>query len=337
MKIFFDYSLLPHNTFGMNVRAARFIEYNSEDELRELLLSGKILPGSWLHIGGGSNLLFTKNYEGTILHSGIKGCELLSETDEAVEVRVGAGERWDDFVKYTVANGWYGAENLSLIPGEVGASAVQNIGAYGVEVKDLIASVEAINVADGMFRRFTNEECRYAYRDSIFKKELKGQYIITHVTYRLGKKAVFRLNYGNVRSELERNACAVTLDNVRRVIVRIRKEKLPDPAEKGNAGSFFMNPFIPKEQFETLKQSYPDLPFFPADNGKVKVPAGWLIEKCGWKGRSMGRVSVYDKQALVIVNDGNATGDEVVRLADAVIASVYEKFGIAIFPEVNYV
>ena len=337
MKIFFDYSLLPYNTFGMNVRAARFIEYNSEDELRELLLSGKILPGSWLHIGGGSNLLFTKNYEGTILHSGIKGCELLSETDEAVEVRVGAGERWDDFVKYTVANGWYGAENLSLIPGEVGASAVQNIGAYGVEVKDLIASVEAINVADGMFRRFTNEECRYAYRDSIFKKELKGQYIITHVTYRLGKKAVFRLNYGNVRSELERNACAVTLDNVRRVIVRIRKEKLPDPAEKGNVGSFFMNPFIPKEQFETLKQSYPDLPFFPADNGKVKVPAGWLIEKCGWKGRSMGRVSVYDKQALVIVNDGNATGDEVVRLADAVIASVYEKFGIAIFPEVNYV
>ena len=337
MKIFFDYSLLPHNTFGMNVRTARFIEYNSEDELRELLLSGKILPGFWLHIGGGSNLLFTKNYEGTILHSGIKGCELLSETDEAVEVRVGAGERWDDFVKYTVANGWYGAENLSLIPGEVGASAVQNIGAYGVEVKDLIASVEAINVADGMFRRFTNEECRYAYRDSIFKKELKGQYIITHVTYRLGKKAVFRLNYGNVRSELERNACAVTLDNVRRVIVRIRKEKLPDPAEKGNAGSFFMNPFIPKEQFETLKQSYPDLPFFPADNGKVKVPAGWLIEKCGWKGRSMGRASVYDKQALVIVNDGNATGDEVVRLADAVIASVYEKFGIAIFPEVNYV
>ena len=337
MKIFFDYSLLPYNTFGMNVRAACFIEYNSEDELRELLLSGKILPGSWLHIGGGSNLLFTKNYEGTILHSGIKGCELLSETDEAVEVRVGAGERWDDFVKYTVANGWYGAENLSLIPGEVGASAVQNIGAYGVEVKDLIASVEAINVADGMFRRFTNEECRYAYRDSIFKKELKGQYIITHVTYRLGKKAVFRLNYGNVRSELERNACAVTLDNVRRVIVRIRTEKLPDPAEKGNAGSFFMNPFIPKEQFETLKQSYPDLPFFPADNGKVKVPAGWLIEKCGWKGRSMGRVSVYDKQALVIVNDGNATGDEVVRLADAVIASVYEKFGIAIFPEVNYV
>lgn len=337
MKVNYDYSLLPHNTFGMDVRAACFIEYDSETELRHLLLSEKCLPGKWLHIGRGSNLLFTKNYEGTVLHSGIKGYDLLSDGDDSVEIRVGAGEKWDDFVRYAVANEWYGAENLSLIPGEVGASAVQNIGAYGVEVKDLIVAVEAMDVTNGELRRFTNEKCRYAYRDSIFKNELKGQYIVTHVTYRLSKVPVYHLDYGNIRAELEREACALTLENIRRVIVRIRKEKLPDPKEKGNAGSFFMNPYLYKEQFKHLQNMCPDIPYYPVVDNKVKVPAAWLIERCGWKGRSVGHVSVCDKQALIIVNEGNATGDEVVRLADAIIASVHETFGITLVPEVNYI
>ena len=334
-----DYSLLGHNTFGIDARTAAFVEYDTEAGLLEaarMLKEGE-LPSPWLHIGGGSNLLLTRDWPGTVLHSQITGCEKVSENEEAVVVRAGAGMVWDEFVEMCVERGWYGAENLSAIPGEAGAAAVQNIGAYGVEVKDLIVAVEAMDVTNGELRRFTNEKCRYAYRDSIFKNELKGQYIVTHVTYRLSKVPVYHLDYGNIRAELEREACALTLENIRRVIVRIRKEKLPDPKEKGNAGSFFMNPYLYKEQFKHLQNMCPDIPYYPVDDNKVKVPAAWLIERCGWKGRSVGHVSVCDKQALIIVNEGNATGDEVVRLADAIIASVHETFGITLVPEVNYI
>ena len=337
MKEYHNYSLLRYNTIGINVHAARFVEYVSLDELVSFLSANEKERSSFLQIGGGSNLLFTSDYSGTILHSAIKGYEITGQTKDYVEVCVGASEVWDDFVSYAVSCGWYGAENLSLIPGEVGASAVQNIGAYGVEVKDLIRFVDAVCIETGDVRRFSAEECQYAYRSSVFKKELKNKYIVTHVTYRLSKHPLFRLDYGNIRTELEKEKCELTLDNIRRLIIKIREAKLPDPKRIGNAGSFFMNPFIEKSQYEVLLKAYPDMPCYPAADGLVKIPAGWLIERCGWKGKSLGRAGVYEKQALVLVNRGEATGEEVVRLAKEIIRSVEEKFGITIKPEVNII
>ena len=334
MTEYTDYSLLPHNTFRMDVKAARFMEYSSEEELTAFLASGG-LTSPYLHIGGGSNLLFLSDYPGLVLHSSVKGVETAAETDERVELRVGSGVVWDDFVAYTVEKGFYGAENLSLIPGEVGASAVQNIGAYGVEVKDLVVSVDAVEAATGKKRRFTREECRYAYRDSIFKKELKGRYFVTYVTYRLSKLPVFHLDYGNVRAELEKDGMEPTLANVRRVIAAIRSNKLPDPKVTGNAGSFFMNPVVSQEQFDRLQAEYSEMPSYRLDGNRVKIPAGWLIERCGWKGKALGPAAVHDRQALVLVNRGGATGRDVLRLADEVARSVKERFGIEISPEVN--
>lgn len=337
MKDLTNYSLLPYNTFGMNVKAARFVEYESVDELRHFLCERQDKNVPLLHVGKGSNLLFVSDYRGIVLHSGIKGIQVVQETDDFVDLRVGAGEIWDDLVDYTVRKGWYGAENLSLIPGEVGASAVQNIGAYGVEAKDLIVSVETVSVATGEPRVFTNEECRYAYRESIFKQELKGKYIVTYVTYRLKKHPVYHLDYGNIRAELEKENETLSLAVLRRIIIRIREAKLPDPEKIGNAGSFFMNPIVPVAQFEALCKEYPDMPHYKVDENRVKIPAGWMIDRCGWKGKHVGRVGVHDKQALVLVNLGGATGEEVVRLSEEIVRSVEEKFGITICPEVNFI
>lgn len=337
MKELYNCSLLPYNTFGMDVKASRFVEYASVEELRGLWNVEREAVARALHIGGGSNLLFASDYEGLILHSAIKGYTVVKETEEEVEVRVGAGEVWDDFVAYTVANGWYGAENLSLIPGEVGASAVQNIGAYGVEAKDLIVSVDTFGLETGEERRFMREECRYAYRESVFKQKLKGKYAVTFVTYRLKKHPVFHLEYGNIRAELEKQGCQVDLENVRRIIIAIRQAKLPDPKVLGNAGSFFMNPVVPKMQFEALLAQYPDMPHYPVDDAHVKIPAGWMIDRCGWKGKRVGHAGVHEKQALVLVNCGGATGKEVMHLAEEIVASVRERFGVTIRPEVNYI
>lgn len=337
MKELYNCSLLPYNTFGMDVKASRFVEYASVEELRGLWNAEREAVARALHIGGGSNLLFASDYEGLILHSAIKGYTVVKETEEEVEVRVGAGEVWDDFVAYTVANGWYGAENLSLIPGEVGASAVQNIGAYGVEAKDLIVSVDTFGLETGEERWFMREECRYAYRESVFKQELKGKYAVTFVTYRLKKHPVFHLEYGNIRAELEKQGCQVDLENVRRIIIAIRQAKLPDPKVLGNAGSFFMNPVVPKMQFEALLAQYPDMPHYPVDDAHVKIPAGWMIDRCGWKGKRVGHAGVHEKQALVLVNCGGATGKEVMHLAEEIVASVRERFGVTIRPEVNYI
>lgn len=337
MKIRKDYSLLPHNTFGMDVKASLFIEYDSVEELKDILCRYPLEAGPWLHIGGGSNLLFTGDYPGIILHSAIRGYEVVEENAGEVVVRVGAGEVWDDFVAYTVSQGWYGAENLSLIPGEVGASAVQNIGAYGVEAKDLIVEVETVGVTTGKERVFRNEECGYAYRESVFKLSLKRQYIVTHVSFRLKKTPAYHLDYGNVRAELEKRGCALTLASVREGIIKIREGKLPDPKVQGNAGSFFMNPIVPREQFEALQKAYPQMPHYEVDAGRVKIPAAWMIDQCGWKGKSLGRAGVHDKQALVLVNRGGATGAEVIRLSEEIRKSVMEKFGISIMPEVNFI
>ena len=337
MNIQKDYSLLSHNTFGMDVKASTFIEYASVDELKELLSRYSLEKGRWLHIGGGSNLLFTGDYSGIILHSAIKGYEVIGENADEVIVRAGAGEVWDDFVAYTVDKGWYGAENLSLIPGEVGASAVQNIGAYGMEAKDLIVQVETVEVASGEERIFENSECGYAYRESVFKHSLKGQYIVTKVSYRLSKTPSYHLDYGNVRAELEKRGCELTLNNVRQTIIDIREAKLPDPKVQGNAGSFFMNPIVPRVQFESLLAVYPQMPHYEVDADRVKIPAAWMIDQCGWKGKRMGNAGVHDKQALVLVNAGGATGKEIIALSQEIQKSVFDKFGVSISPEVNFI
>ena len=328
------YSLLSHNTFGIDVSAACFLEYASVDELRGLIGSGRV-TSPYLHIGGGSNLLFTKDYEGTILHSRIGGVEVVAETDDDIVVRVGAGVVWDDFVDYCVQRHWHGVENLSLIPGEVGASAVQNIGAYGVEVKDLIVRVETLNI-EGKEHVYDVTECGYSYRDSIFKRPENKSVFVTYVSFRLSKREHYTLDYGTIRRELEKYP-GVTLDVVRRVIIAIREEKLPDPRVMGNAGSFFMNPIVGREQFEALQAEYPQMPFYEIDTDRVKIPAGWMIDQCGWKGKALGPAAVHDKQALVLVNRGGAKGADVIALSDAVRASVRAKFGIDFHPEANFI
>lgn len=328
------YSLLSHNTFGIDVNAARFLEYTSVDELK-MLIAQNALTTPFLHIGGGSNLLFTKDYDGLILHSRIEGVEVMEEDERSVSVRVGAGVVWDDFVEYCVAHGWYGAENLSLIPGEVGASAVQNIGAYGVEVKDLITAIETVNF-QGTERVYSVEECEYAYRNSIFKRPENKNVFVTYVHYRLSKEEGYTLDYGTIRQELEQYP-ELTLATVRKVIIDIRKAKLPDPKVMGNAGSFFMNPIVSHEKLEALQQEYPQIPYYELSDGRVKIPAGWMIDRCGWKGKALGPAAVHDKQALVLVNRGGAKGTDIIALSDAVRASVCEKFGIDIHPEVNLI
>ena len=329
--------MLEHNTFGIDVRAERFVEYVSVEELADFVRGeskNECLP--LFHIGGGSNLLFTGDFSGTLLHSAIKGIERVGDDDSGnVYVRVGAGEVWDDFVEYAVAQGWYGIENLSLIPGEVGASAVQNIGAYGVEAKDFIASVETVCLIDGTKRVFDNAECEYGYRTSVFKTKLKGAYAVTHVVFRLSCEFRPLLTYGNVSACLPEGE-EVTPQLLRRTIINIRESKLPDPKVQGNAGSFFMNPVISQDKFETIRAEYPNMPYYELPDG-VKVPAGWMIEQCGWKGRNLGRAGVHDRQALVLVNLGGATGEEVLELCDEVRKSVKEKFGVEIHPEVNVV
>lgn len=322
------------NTFGLDVKAGRWLEYASMEELKALIAEGQI-SSPYLHVGSGSNLLFLGDFEGTVLHSAIKSIELVNQDAEKVWLRVGAGVIWDDFVAYCVERGYYGAENLSLIPGEVGASAVQNIGAYGVEVKDLISCVETVDV-HGDRRVFGVEECGYAYRNSVFKRPDMKSFFVTHVTFALNKAEQYTLNYGTIRQELEKYP-QIDLATVRQVIVSIRESKLPDPKVLGNAGSFFMNPIVPRAKYETLLQEYPSMPSYQVDATHVKIPAGWMIEQCGWKGKSLGNAAVHDKQALVLVNCGGATGADIVALSDAVRAAVREKFGVEIHPEVNMI
>lgn len=323
-----------HNTFHIEAQASEYIDYSSVEELQSILpfLKGKRV----LHIGGGSNLLFLNDFEGVVLHSCIKGVEVVAKNNHhTIDVRVGSGVVWDDFVKTSVENGWYGVENLSLIPGEVGASAVQNIGAYGVEAKDVITEVEAVDLSDGKIHIFSNDECQYRYRSSIFKNDWKGRFAVTHVTYRLSLKFSPVLEYGNLRSIFP-DERQITPEKIRQCIIDIRKQKLPDPDVTGNAGSFFMNPVIPESQFNDLKSKYPQIPSYKTVNG-VKIPAGWLIEQCDWKGRRLGNAAVHDKQALVLVNIGGATGHEVLHLANVICEDVQKKFGISINPEVNVI
>ena len=327
-----NYSLLRHNTFGIDAKCKRFIEYSSVEEAQQVARMITDAEQPLLILGGGSNLLLTGDYNGTVLHSGIR---FLEQTDEC-HVRCGSGFIWDDVVDYCVANNLYGAENLSIIPGEVGASAVQNIGAYGAEAKDLIECVEAVEIETGQICRFTNTECAYSYRQSKFKHAWKNRFLITAVTYKLSKTYNPKLDYGNIRVAL----AAKGIDNptamqLRETIIDIRNAKLPDPKVLGNAGSFFMNPVVPTHKYNQLAQQYVGMPHYTIDSEYEKIPAGWLIEQCGWKGKALGKAAVHNKQALVLVNCGGATGSEVVQLYKTIQHDVKQKFDIEIKPEVN--
>ncbi len=329
-----NYSLQNYNTFHIDVKASYFIEYKNIEELTLILSEKKLSEKRLLHIGGGSNLLFTQDFDGVILHSGIQYIDIVEETDDYVILNVGSGVNWDDFVDYCVKKDWRGIENLSLIPGEVGASAVQNIGAYGVEAKDVIVKTDTIEISTGKTKTFLNQECNYSYRNSIFKNELKGKFIITNVYFRLNKKGDFNLDYGTLKEETSKLG-EINIENIRKAVISIRDSKLPDPEVVGNAGSFFMNPIIPEIHYQKLLQKYPGIPHYKHSNDNVKVPAGWLIEQCGWKGKQIGNAAVHDKQALVLVNKGGATGKEILHLSQSIQQSVKEKFGIDIYPEVN--
>ena len=333
MKDLRDYNLLAHNTFGIDAHCSRFLEYETTAEAQQVaeILRETSLP--YLIIGGGSNLLLTRDFPGIVVHSAIKGWDIAG-----CRMACGSGETWDDIVEVSLRNGLYGAENLSLIPGDVGASAVQNIGAYGAEAKDFIREVHAVDITTGRLCIIDRNDCQYGYRQSRFKQEWKNRFLITMVIYEFSKTFEPRLDFGNIRSELERQGISnPTAQQLRQVIIDIRQAKLPDPKVQGNAGSFFMNPVVSRQKYEELAAQYPTMPHYTVDSEHEKIPAGWMIDQCGWKGRSLGRAGVHDKQALVLVNRGGATGQEIVDLCNAIRADVKERFGIDIHPEVNVI
>ena len=333
MKDLRDYSLLAHNTFGIDARCSRFLEYETTVEAQQVasILRETSLP--YIIIGGGSNLLLTRDFPGIVVHSALKGWDVTG-----CRMACGSGETWDDIVDVSLQNGLYGAENLSLIPGDVGASAVQNIGAYGAEAKDFIREVHAIEIATGRLCVIDRDDCQYGYRQSRFKQEWKNRFLITMVIYEFSTDFQPRLDYGNIRSELERRGIVEpTPQQLRQVIIDIRNAKLPDPKVQGNAGSFFMNPVVSRQKYEELASLYPQMPHYTVDAQHEKIPAGWMIEQCGWKGKSLGRAGVHDKQALVLVNLGGATGQEIVNLCETIRKDVSDKFGIDIHPEVNVI
>lgn len=332
-------NLQPYNSFGFDAVAKQFVEINAVSDLQTLIKSGALPRQKTLILSGGNNILFQNEvFDGLVVYINTKGIEILKEGGNDVVVRAQAGEDWPDFVRFCVGKGWHGVENLAHIPGKVGAAPVQNIGAYGMELKDSFAQCEAMDLVTGETKVFTKEECRFGYRESIFKGELKGRYVITSVDFLLKKDAPLNLEYGNIKSYLEENGISrPTLQQLHDAICAIRDAKLPDVKQIGSAGSFFKNPVIEREQLEALLKEYPTMPHYDEPNGKVKVPAGWLIEQAGWKGWRDEHVGVYDKQALVLVHYGGGKGKDIVELAHKIQDSVEKKFGIRISPEVNII
>jgi len=330
-------SLKNFNTFGIDVSARYFVEIGHEDELVELFMDPQWLQMERLVLGGGSNMLFVNDFDGLVIRMNIRGIEHRINHNE-VFVEAGAGEVWNDLVNFCVAREYAGIENLSLIPGSVGASPIQNIGAYGVELKDVFYSCQAFEIATGTFKKFTNEDCRFGYRDSIFKNELKEKYVITSVKFKLSLIPNLNLKYGAIEQELtNRGITNPTIKDISQVVSHIRVSKLPDPSTIGNAGSFFKNPVITADQFEQLRSKFPEVVNYPAGNDLVKLAAGWLIEQCGWKGKVVGHTGTWKNQALVLVNHGEATGEEVYSFSSQIIDSVYRKFGVLLDREVNII
>jgi UDP-N-acetylmuramate dehydrogenase len=360
MQIIKNYDLTKLNTFGIHAEANFFVELGSESDLKELFASTEFKDNEKLFLGGGSNILFTKDFDGIVILNKLKGIEILEvptkvgiptevgKDSESVFIKSMGGEMWRDLVTFAVSRGYWGIENLSLIPGTVGAAPMQNIGAYGAELKDTLESVEAYDIKTGEKRIFKKEECEFGYRYSIFKGELKGKYFISAITLKLNKKPARNAThsvaggekkkmYPALKEYLEENNIKVkNSKDISDAVASIRKSKLPDPALIGNAGSFFKNVFVKEGKMKTLLKTYPDMPYFKED-GNIKIPAGWLIEKCGWKGRRIGNVGVHERQALVLVNYGGGTGEEVKNLSEQIIASVNSKFGLTLEREVNLI
>jgi UDP-N-acetylmuramate dehydrogenase len=338
MMIYKNVSLKKYNTFGLDYKADCMIHLENEQEAIEFFNGNVVWNKPFLVLGSGSNILFTSNFKGTILYPEISGIKIEDKDLNKGEVIVsaGAGINWDDFVAWTVDNGFGGLENLSLIPGKVGATPVQNIGAYGVEVKDQIVSVRTLIVNDGSIRVFENNECEFGYRNSIFKRREKGRYLVTRVYYRLAINPQMNLIYDSLKEEVNKIGTE-TLQNTRQAVINIRRNKLPDPEIIGNAGSFFKNPVVNKSVAGSLKNRYPDLPVYPDQEGYIKLASGWLIDRCGWKGKRRGDAGVHEKQALVLVNYGKATGKEILDLSEEIKESVRDKFGIDLEREVEVV
>jgi UDP-N-acetylmuramate dehydrogenase len=334
-----DVDLQPYNTFGIRERARYFASVHSEEDFRQLIKHPVYRNNPVFILGGGSNVLFTKAFQGLVIRVMLIGIETVKETEDTIHLKAAAGENWHSLVMYCVDNNYGGIENLSLIPGTVGAAPIQNIGAYGVELKDSLEQVDGLDVETGQHHTFSNTECRFGYRDSIFKKELKGKFFISSITLRLTKKNhQLRTSYGAIQDTLSQlNSPHPTIRSVSDAVIRIRSSKLPDPSQLGNAGSFFKNPEISATFFETLKKLFPAMPGYEIENQQVKIPAGWLIEQCGWKGKRVGNAGVHQQQALVLVNFGGATGNDILQLARLIQSSVEAKFGIALQPEVNII
>ncbi len=338
MAIQQNINLKPYNTFSIDANARLFATFSSVPELETLLAQSPVKKTDLFILGGGSNILLTKDYDGLVLKNELKGIEVVNENDDHWFVRAAAGENWHQFVLYCVAHGYAGVENLSLIPGNVGAAPMQNIGAYGVEIKDVFHELEAYHLYEKHTVQFSYKDCGFGYRESVFKNKFKGQFVITSVTYRLNKRPSFNTNYGAIRQELDTmGVTELSIEAISKAVIRIRSSKLPDPKLVGNAGSFFKNPVIPGDKFRVLQTQYPGIPSFPVEEGLVKVPAGWLIEHCGWKGFRKGDAGCYSKQALVLVNYGKATGAEIYDLSSDIIHSVQDKFDILLEREVNII
>ena len=340
MQVLQDVSLQPYNTFGIDVSARYWVTITSTADLQQLLRHPEYQSIPKLILGGGSNVLFTQHFEGMVIKMDIQGIEVIEENEDDGWIKAGAGVNWHQLVLHCIEEGYGGIENMSLIPGTVGAAPMQNIGAYGVEIKDVFVALEAVEIASGTIVTFDHARCQFGYRSSVFKNELKGKYIITSVTLRLAKKPVINTSYGAIEETLsrllaDRPGAAPSIRDVSQAVISIRQSKLPDPTQIGNAGSFFKNPVISRQQYEALTTRYEGIPGYIVSDQEVKVPAGWLIEQCGWKGKRLGAIGVHDKQALVLVNYGGGRGEELKELAYQIKKSVKQTFDIDIEPEVN--
>ncbi len=340
MEIFENHPLKDHNTFGINVMAKFFARISRQEDLTSILSDSDFSGIPCFVLGGGSNVLFRKNFDGLVLHVDVRGREIFSEDANSLVIALGSGENWHQQVEFCIAREWGGIENLSLIPGNCGAAPIQNIGAYGVELSDVFEWLEALDLQTGAVKKFSRDDCRFAYRDSVFKNEYKGRYLITRIAIRLQKNPVLNTAYGVVESELIKSGKEKrewTIGDVSEAVVKIRRSKLPDPAELGNAGSFFKNPAIGSDVVQLLKGIHPDIPSYADGKGNFRIAAGWLIEKAGWKGFRSGECGVHEKQALVLVNFGRAGGDEIFELSEKIREDVLMKFGIGLQREVEVV
>ena len=338
MNIIENYPLLKLNTFAVDVKAKYFISINTVNELIELTKTKVFKDLQLLILGGGSNILFTKDFDGLVILNNIKGKEIINKSQESIFLKIGAGVNWHELVMYTVDNGWGGIENLSLIPGNTGTAPMQNIGAYGVEIKETFVELEALEISSGKIVKFNNSDCEFGYRESVFKNKMKNQYIILNITLELKKNPVLNINYGDVKAILEsQNINNPSIKEVSNTIISIRQSKLPDPKIIGNSGSFFKNPIVSLNQLEFIKKKYPNVVNYKINENEFKIAAGWMIERAGWKGKKFNNYGVHEKQALVLVNYGLANGMEIFNLSEEIILDIKDKFGITLEREVNII